>query len=431
MDKVDTIISSKWLLDPAKNLIMEDHALVIDGNIIRDILPSHEVKRKYSSVNNTILNNHIVMPGLVNSNYNSSLAAFEHIKRINKEPTKDNYNLDKAIHNDGDYKKTFSQLSIIKMLKKGITTFCDIGIFSNSIIDEILKTRIRSCIGLEIHNKRTVWTNNEDECLEKALELLDYYKGNPNVNFFFNPTSIVDVSESMLKKVSKIANELDVPVRININMSDEEINKCIKNHGCRPLEYIDNLDIINNKFVAVNSLILNENDIKILEKYRASIIISKSTLLLSKNIKIEKLIKTKINIILSTDKYQSMDLDLLDEMSIFSLLSNIKKYQVSTKNIFKFVTINPAQSLGLDQLIGVFDKGYSADIVSINIKDIIQTNLILFNGIENDLKSMNIDNIWISGKQLLKNSKLLTINENKIYDKFRKINDQVIKNEYR
>ena len=89
MDKVDTIISSKWLLNPAKNLIMEDYALVIDGNIIRDILPSHEVKRKYSSVNNTILNNHVVMPGLVNSNYNSSLAAFEHIERINKEPTKD------------------------------------------------------------------------------------------------------------------------------------------------------------------------------------------------------------------------------------------------------------------------------------------------------------------------------------------------------
>ena len=82
-------------------------------------------------------------------------------------------------------------------------------------------------------------------------------------------------------------------------------------------------------------------------------------------------------------------------------------------------------------MIGVFDKGYSADIVSINIKDIIQTNLILFNGIENDLKSMNIDNVWISGKQLLKNSKLLTINENKIYDKFKKINDQVIRNEHR
>ncbi len=85
----------------------------------------------------------------------------------------------------------------------------------------------------------------------------------------------------------------------------------------------------------------------------------------------------------------------------------------------------------MEHLVGVLAKGYLADIVSINIKDIIQTNSVTFNGIENNLKSLNIDNVWVSGKQLMKNSKLLTIEENKIYDRFRKIKGRINTDERR
>ena len=46
------------------------------------------------------------------------------------------------------------------------------------------------------------------------------------------------------------------------------------------------------------------------------------------------------------------DSNILDEMAILSLLSNIKKTELNTNTILKMVTINPALSLGLDQNIG-------------------------------------------------------------------------------
>ena len=44
--------------------------------------------------------------------------------------------------------------------------------------------------------------------------------------------------------------------------------------------------------------------------------------------------------------------------------------------------------------------------------------LDLYKYIENELISNNIDNVWISGKQILKDKKLLTINEDMLYHKF-------------
>ena len=60
----------------------------------------------------------------------------------------------------------------------------------------------------------------------------------------------------MFQKISKIANELDIPIRMSINTSKKEINECIKHNKCRPLDYIEKFDILNNKFTALNTLLL-------------------------------------------------------------------------------------------------------------------------------------------------------------------------------
>ena len=73
MDKIDKIISPKWLLNHKNNALLKDHSIVIDGNIIREILPRSEVLKKYQTYNNILLKDHLVIPGLINSYKDSSL----------------------------------------------------------------------------------------------------------------------------------------------------------------------------------------------------------------------------------------------------------------------------------------------------------------------------------------------------------------------
>jgi 5-methylthioadenosine/S-adenosylhomocysteine deaminase len=89
--------------------------------------------------------------------------------------------------------------------------------------------------------------------------------------------------------------------------------------------------------------------------------------------------------------------------------------------------MNSARAIGLENHIGLLSKGYLADIISININQLLKKGPLSINGIERKLKSCDIDNIWISGKYIMKNKKLMTISEEKIYDRYRSIKNQVLK----
>ena len=64
MQNVDKIISAKWVLSAKNDNLLKDHSVVIEGNIIKDILPSKEILKKYQTSNHSVLKNHIVTPWL-------------------------------------------------------------------------------------------------------------------------------------------------------------------------------------------------------------------------------------------------------------------------------------------------------------------------------------------------------------------------------
>ena len=430
MDRIDKIISPKWQFNQKNNALIEDHSIIIDGNIIKDILPTNQVHNKYQANEHIVLIDHLVLPGLINSFNDSSLILFQDTSKRQNNNIR-SYNIFKNQMINNEHRDISSAVRCIEMIKNGITTFCDHGGFPESMIDQTLRIKLRSNIGLEIQKQKTNWAINEDQCLDKALRVFDQYSNNPDIKFFFNPISIDHVSTKMLKNISKISNELDISLRMNVNSSELEIQKCIENHKCRPIEYLEKMDILDNEFTALNVSNLNQKDIKILKMYKSNIVINKSINISIKNMYIKDILDNNINMMLSSGSMiNNINLDMLDEVSNFSLLSNIKKYGMNTASLFNLITVNSAQSLGVGENIGLLSKGYLADLVSIDIKDIMKLSSVKFDGIENKLKSSNIKNVWIAGRQIMKNRKILTVAEDKIYTKFRSIKKQVIKHEY-
>ena len=51
MQNVDKIISAKWVLSSKNDDLLKDHSVIIEGNIIKDILPSKEISKKYQTSN--------------------------------------------------------------------------------------------------------------------------------------------------------------------------------------------------------------------------------------------------------------------------------------------------------------------------------------------------------------------------------------------
>ena len=428
MNHVDKIISAKWMFDDKNNSLLEDHSIVIDGNIIKDIMPSSQVTKSYSADDRILLQHHIILPGLINS-YNDSSILWMHNQNSIKRKIKNNLYTDYKNDLLGEHHRDVSsKVSIFEMVKSGITTLCDSGTFPESIIGQAKKTNVRCTIGLGIQNTKSKWADDENQCLEKSLRVFDDYNGDPDIQFFFNPKSIKDVSKEILHKISKISNELDIPVKMSVCNSEAEIKYSLANYNCNPIKYLEKMEILNNKFTLLETINLNEEDIKILRKYRVNLNIDKYTKISSKNINIKNILNNKINITMSSGSViDDSSPDMLEEISILSLLSNTSKEEIETRDLLDFITINSAKAMGLENRVGLLSKGYLADIISLNINELLKRGQLSFNGIERKLKSNDIDNVWISGRYIMKNKKLMTIMEEKIYDRFISIKNQVLK----
>lgn len=428
MNHVDKIISAKWMLNDKNNSLLEDHSIIIDGNIIKDIIPSNQVTKSYLTDDKILLQNHLVIPGLINSYNDSSILWMQNENNLERKIKDNLYANFKNNMLGKNHRDISSKISILEMVRNGITTLCDSGIFPESMIDQAKKSNVRCVIGLGIQNKKSMWADNENQCLDKSLRIFDDYKDDPDIQFFFNPISIENVSEESLQKISNISNELDIPVKMNVYNSEKEIKYSLRKYNCRPIEYLEKTEILNNKFTLLETINLSEDDIKILGNYRVNLDIDKFTKILSKNININKILNNKINITMSSGLAIDSSLsNILEDISILSVSTDILKEEIKTKDLLDFITINSAKAIGLENRIGLLSKGYLADIISFNVNELLKKGPLSFNGLERKLKSNNIDNVWMSGKYIMKNKKLMTISEEKIYDRFRSIEHERLK----
>src|SRR5690606_12947217 len=73
----DLIIQASWIAPvegPAR--LLTDHAIVISGTRIQDILPASEASRRWQATETLRLEGHLLMPGLVNAHTHAAMNLF-------------------------------------------------------------------------------------------------------------------------------------------------------------------------------------------------------------------------------------------------------------------------------------------------------------------------------------------------------------------
>jgi len=74
MTVVDTLIHARWIIPvEPESVTYEHHTLVIDGGRIIDLLPTEIAKQKYQGSTTENLENHALLPGLINSHTHAAM----------------------------------------------------------------------------------------------------------------------------------------------------------------------------------------------------------------------------------------------------------------------------------------------------------------------------------------------------------------------
>lgn len=427
MESIDLIIHPKWIVTgEEKNQVLEDHALVVHNGLIKDILKSDLAKQQYQA--NSVLQfpTHAIIPGLINSHTHLAMNYFRGLA--------DDLALMDWLNNhiwpaerkwvSEEFVRDASLFAMAEMIRSGTTCFNDMYFFLQATAEAAKTAGIRAFIGVTVIDFPTAWAKDTEEYFSKGLEFINEYKNHPLIKPTMAPHAPYTVSDESLLRVKEVAKKFHLKINMHIHETADEVNQSLSKLKMRPLKRLQNLGLVSPDLIAIHMTQIDTQDLEIIEAERPSIIhCPESNMKLASGIcPITKMRELELNVALGTDGSASNnDLDMIGEMRTAAFLAKLATSNpttLSAPETITMATLNGAKALGIDKITGSITTGKSADFVAINFDEIETlplyhpTSQIVYAASRNQ-----VTDVWVAGKQLLKNRELLTLDEQALKDK--------------
>lgn len=427
MTDADLIIHAPWIIPvQPSGVTLDNHSVVIRDSLILDVLPTDDAKRQYQAKQNINLSHHALLPGFVNAHTHSPMILFRGLADdlLLMEwlteyiwPAEQKW-VDEEFIRDG------SQLAILEMLKSGTTCFNEHYFYADLIAEVARDAGMRACIGLLVINVPTKWSSDEEDAFEKGVKIFSQFKKDPLITFSMAPHAPYTTTDTILKKIRDFSNEHDLPIHMHVHETAAEIEQSMADFKKRPLKRLYDLGLLSEKFQCVHMTQTNDEDIAILKKTNANV-----THCPESNLKLasgycptQKLLNNSVNIALGTDSAVSNNnLDMLGEIRTAALIGKAVANDATAVNATQalhMATLGGAKALGLEDKIGSIETGKIADLIAIDLDQISTQPLyrpisqIVYAAYPNQ-----VTDVWISGKHLMKNGIVQTLDENRIKEK--------------
>ena len=245
--------------------------------------------------------------------------------------------------------------------------------------------------------------------MHKALAVHDEVREYPLVTSALAPHAPYTVSDAALEKVAMYSSELDIAVHMHVHETAAEVDQAQKDTGMRPLQRLDQLNLLNPNLVAVHMTQLDAFEIERIAEAGVNVVhCPESNLKLASGVcPVGELLSKGVNVSLGSDGAASNnDLDLFAEMRSAALLAKQTSADAATCNArqsIEMATINGARALGLGKQIGSIEPGKYADLIAVNMSAL--NTQPLYNPVNQlvyALNSRQVSHVWINGVAQLK-----------------------------
>ena len=407
------ILKPEWIITVNADFeVLEGYAVVLEDNRILSLTSVDEIRELscYAQARVIELPGRALMPGLINSHTHASMSLMrgiaddlplmqwlgEHIW-----PAEAKW-VDAGFCVDG------FNLAAAEMIRSGTTCMNDMYFFADEIARSAEQIGMRVVVGLIVLDFPSVWAQDADEYLHKALAVHDEVRGYNLVDSAFAPHAPYTVSDEPLRQIAMYSNELDLPVHIHLHETAQEVAEAEQKTGLRPLQRIDQLNLLNSSLVAVHMTELNEFEIERIAEAGVNVAhCPESNLKLASGLcPLTRLLDQGINVCLGTDGAASNnDLDMLGEMRSAALLAKGVSSDASacnTRQTLEMATINGAKALGLADRIGSVEVGKCADLIAVDLQHLnTQPVYDPVSQIVYAASSRQVSDVWIDGVEQL------------------------------
>ncbi|MBI2970120.1 MAG: TRZ/ATZ family hydrolase [Gammaproteobacteria bacterium] len=417
--QIDTLICGKWVIpvEPDRR-VLEDHAVAVSGGAILELLPTEIARARYEPAELHELGDHALLPGLVNAHTHAAMTLFRGLADdlplmdwLNNHiwPAEQKWVSPRFVA-DG------ARLAAAEMILGGTTCFSDMYYFPDQVAEVLEEAGMRGVMGLILIEFPTPWASDADEYLDKGIRVHDRFKHSPLIRTAFAPHAPYTVSDASLRRLNTMAEELQIPIHMHVHEAESEIEQSLEQHGKRPLERLRELGMLSQRLIAVHMTQIEPEDLELVAHYKVNVAhCPESNLKLANGLcPVDDLIRAGINVALGTDSAASNnDLDMFGEMRTAALLGKGlagDSSAVPAYTVLRMATINGARALDMDPLIGSLEKGKQADIIALELGG-LETQPLYdpISQIVYAASRSQVSDVWVAGRQLMKNRELLTL----------------------
>lgn len=377
-NQADLIVESHWIIpvEPA-NTLLENHSLVVRDQKIVDILPTGSARQQYRAPRCHSLNQHVLIPGLVNLHTHAAMAllrGFADDLPLMPWLTEHIWPAERA-HVSPEFVRDGTLLACWEMLRGGVTCFNDMYFYPEAAASAALAAGIRAALGITVFEFPSAYGTGADDYLDKGLAARERLAKEDLISFCLAPHAPYTVADKTFEKIRALSERHHLPVHIHLHETQDEIDGSLKEHGTRPLARLQRLGLPGPRMIAVHAVHMNPDEVGLLASTGSHVAhCPTSNMKLASGIApISGMLQAGIGVGLGTDGAASNNrLDLFHELRHAALLAKVATHDAASlpaHQALRMATLEGARALGLGETTGSLLPGKAADFVAVQLDD--------------------------------------------------------------
>ncbi|HET7113800.1 MAG TPA: amidohydrolase [Pyrinomonadaceae bacterium] len=422
-------------MDGSRRVIDDGGIAVANGRIV-GVGPRSEIERGYTSRQRVVATGKVITPGLINGHTHVPMVLFRGLADdLDLQEWLTKYIFPAEARNvTEEFVRVGARLGLAEMIRGGTTTYCDMYYFEDAIADETAKAGVRGVLGETIIDFPVADNKTNAEGMAYVERFVSRWKGHELIVPAIAPHAPYTVSEAHLKAVRAFSDRTGAPIVTHIAETKRELDDSVKDKGASPVAYLERIGFLNERVIAAHVVWPQGTDIAILKRRGVGVVHNpQSNMKLASGVApVPKMLAENVLVGLGTDGAASNnDLNMWEEMDTVAKLHKVFSGDpkvISAQQAFELATIGGAHALHLEKEIGSLEVGKRADILIIDRDTLNQIPLYnIYSDLVYATKGSDVLSVIINGRVVMRDRRLLTLNETAVKAAARALRDKIIK----
>jgi 5-methylthioadenosine/S-adenosylhomocysteine deaminase len=431
--------SCDLLLTNAQVLTMDDQFTVHASGSVAiaggAILAVGDLGTGYDAAESIDCRGRVVMPGLVNAHTHASMTLLRGLAddlRLDVWLMGYMMPVERAFVRP-DFVALGTRLACAEMIRSGTTCFADMYYFEEAAAEAAAAAGVRALCAQTVLKFPAPDAASFEDSLARARDFITRWKPHPLIVPAIAPHAPYTCTEEILRECAELAHEFDVPLHTHLAETALEVEQCRRDHGMPVVPWVRKQRLFDARVVAAHCVHIDEGEMRTLRDAGAGVAHNPtSNLKLGSGIApVAKMLEAGVAVGIGTDGPASNnDLDMFEETRLAALLAKGvggDPTVLPARDALAMATRIGARAIHLGDITGSIEPGKRADLIVVdldqahNVPRFTRDGGAVYSQLVYAAKSTDVVDVMCDGKWLMRDRRLLTIDEDEVHAAAREV----------